>query len=182
LTIVVITIYFGMPSVTRQIIQQGKPFPSLEGEVFVALQLAANRTLDPWAGVLRRTEGLTPNQYNVLRILRGAHPGGLTCGQIAERMITRDPDVTRLLDRLVRDGFARRARSRTDRRVVEVGISPEGLATLTRLDEPARAMSRALLGPLGRDHLHALRDLLGELLTNLGTFAPPAGTSGDRNR
>jgi DNA-binding MarR family transcriptional regulator len=171
-----------VPSPTQQILKQDKPFPSLEGEVFVALQLAANRTLDPWASFLRREEGLTPNQYNVLRILRGAHPGGLTCGQIAERMITRDPDVTRLMDRLVRDGLAQRIRSDADRRVVEVSISPDGLATVARLDDPAREMSRALLGPLGRDRLRTLRDLLGTLLTDLGTFAPPPAPRAGRDR
>jgi DNA-binding MarR family transcriptional regulator len=165
-----------MPSPIQQVIQQRKPFPSLEGEVLVALQLAAARTLDPWAAYLRRAEGLTPNQYNVLRILRGAHPAGLTCGQIGERMITRDPDVTRLLDRLVRDGLAARTRSGTDRRVVEVSISAAGLAALERLDQPAREMSRALLGPLGPDRLRALRDLLGGLLTELGTYAPVAAS------
>jgi len=158
-----------VPTKIQQLIQQGKPFPSLEAEVLVALQLAATRTLDPWASYLRRTEGLTPNQYNVLRILRGAHPGGLTCGQIAERMITRDPDVTRLTDRLVREGLAERRRSETDRRVVEVTISGGGLAALDRLDGPGRQMSTALLGPIGQRRLRTLRDLLGELLTGLGT-------------
>lgn len=162
-----------MPSATRKLLGQDKPFPSLEAEVFVALQLAAHRTLDPWASHLRRTEGLTHNQYNVLRILRGAHPRGLTCGQIGERMITRDPDVTRLTDRLVREGLAERTRSEVDRRVVEVTISEEGLAKLARLDDPARAMGHALLGPLGQERLQALRDLLEELLTELGTYPQP---------
>lgn len=166
-----------MATPIQRIIRQSKPFPSLEGEVVVALQLAANRTLDPWAGYLRRVEGLTPNQYNVLRILRGAHPGGLTCGQIADRMITRDPDVTRLNDRLVREGLAERTRSPGDRRVVEVTISTTGLATLARLDEPARELSRALLGPLGERRLRALRDLLGELLTEVGSVPEPDTTS-----
>jgi DNA-binding MarR family transcriptional regulator len=160
----------GMPTAIELLLKQGKPFPSLEGEVFVALQLAANRTLDPWARFLRRQEQLTPNQYNVLRILRGAHPDGLTCGQIAERMITRDPDVTRLTDRLVREGLAQRARNEADRRVVEVRIAPAGLAVLTRLDEPVREMARALLGPLGRERLRTLRDLLGTLITDMGTI------------
>lgn len=159
-----------MATAIQQALQQQKPFPSLEGEVFVALQLAANRTLDPWARFLRQQERLTPNQYNVLRILRGAHPSGLTCGQIADRMITRDPDVTRLTDRLVRDGLARRTRSDADRRVVEVSIAPEGLETLARLEEPSRAMAAALLGPIGQERLSALRDLLGALIAEIGTF------------
>lgn len=159
-----------MATAIQQALQQQKPFPSLEGEVFVALQLAANRTLDPWARFLRQQERLTPNQYNVLRILRGAHPSGLTCGQIADRMITRDPDVTRLTDRLVRAGLARRTRSDADRRVVEVSIAPEGLETLARLEEPSRAMAAALLGPIGQERLAALRDLLGALIAEIGTF------------
>jgi DNA-binding MarR family transcriptional regulator len=161
-----------MQTAIQQLLKQGKPFPSLEGEVFVALQLAANRALDPWARFLRREEQLTPNQYNVLRILRGAHPDGLTCGQIAERMITRDPDVTRLTDRLVRDGLAQRARNEADRRVVEVRIAPAGLAVLARLDEPAREMAKALLGPVGRERLRTLRDLLGTVITDMGTVMP----------
>ncbi|MDH4351525.1 MAG: MarR family transcriptional regulator [Gemmatimonadota bacterium] len=161
-----------MSSLIQQALQQQKPFPSIEGEVFVALQLAANRALDPWARFLRQQERLTPNQYNVLRILRGAHPAGLTCGQIADRMITRDPDVTRLTDRLVRDGLAHRARNAADRRVVEVSIAPEGLATLDRLEAPSRAMAVALLGSIGSDRLVALRDLLGTLVAEIGTFAP----------
>jgi DNA-binding MarR family transcriptional regulator len=161
-----------MSSPIQQALQQQKPFPSIEGEVFVALQVAANRTLDPWARFLRQHEGLTPNQYNVLRILRGAHPAGLTCGQIADRMITRDPDVTRLTDRLVRDGLARRARSEADRRVVEVSIAPDGLNTLDRLEEPSRAMTTTLLGSIGSDRLIALRDLLGALISEIGTLAP----------
>jgi len=171
-----------MPTAIQQLLKQGKPFPSLEGEVFVALQLAANRTLDPWARFLRRQERLTPNQYNVLRILRGAHPAGLTCGQIAERMITRDPDVTRLTDRLVRDGLAQRARNEADRRVVEVRIAPAGLAVLARLDEPVREMATALLGPLGRDRLRALRDLLGTLVTDMDpvTSSPAAAVGRDQ--
>jgi DNA-binding MarR family transcriptional regulator len=86
------------------------------------------------------------------------------------------------MDRLVRDGLAQRIRSDADRRVVEVSISPDGLATVARLDDPAREMSRALLGPLGRDRLRTLRDLLGTLLTDLGTFAPPPAPRAGRDR
>lgn len=160
-----------MSSPIQQALRQEKPFPSVEGEVFVALQLAANRTLDPWASYLRKQEGLTPNQYNVLRILRGARPAGLTCSQIGERMISRDPDVTRLTDRLVRQGLAERTRREDDRRVVEVRITPRGAETLTRLEEPAERMAHALLGPLGPERLRALRDLLGGLIADLGTFS-----------
>jgi DNA-binding MarR family transcriptional regulator len=150
-----------MPSVIQQALRQEKPFPSLEAEVFVGLQVAANRALDPWARFLRQEAGLTPNQYNVLRILRGASPTGLTCGQIAERMITRDPDVTRLTDRLVRAGLARRERGAGDRRVVEVGITDAGRGVLARLDRNKAVES---LGSLGETRLTALRDLLAEVI------------------
>lgn len=159
-----------MTSIIQQAIRQEKPFPSLEAEVFVALQVAANRALDPWARSLRAQAGLTPNQYNVLRILRGSSPAGLTCGQIAERMITRDPDVTRLTDRLVRDGLAERERAEADRRMVEVRITEAGMGVLSRLD---RNMAVELLGNLGDQRLRALRDLLADVIVAVSNQAAP---------
>lgn len=150
-----------MPTPVQRALRQQKPFASLEAEVFVALQLATARHLDPWARYLRSQAGLTTNQYNVLRILRGAHPRGVTCGAIVERMITRDPDVTRLTDRLVEAGLARRERSEDDRRVVEVRITPPGLALLARLDRQAERLLEAHLGSIGEARLRTLLDLLG---------------------
>lgn len=157
-----------MTSIIQQAIRQEKPFPSLEAEVFVALQVAANRALDPWARFLRARAGLTPNQYNVLRILRGSRPAGLTCGQIADRMITRDPDVTRLTDRLVRAGLAERERAEADRRVVEVRITEAGMDVLSGLD---RNMAVELLGGLGDERLQTLRDLLADVILAVGEQA-----------
>lgn len=102
---------------------------------------------------------LSSTQYNVLRILRGA-PEGLPCGAIAERMITRDPDITRLLDRLERRGLISRSRERKDRRMVRARIAPEGLALLARLDVPVQQAHRQQLGHLGRKRLEALAKLL----------------------
>ena len=82
-----------------------------------------------------KTEDLSSTQYNVLRILRGS-PDGLPCGEIANRMITRDPDITRLLDRLEKRGLISRCRETKDRRMVMARITPEGLKLLGRLDEP----------------------------------------------
>src|ERR1700746_2081387 len=90
---------------------------------------------------LLKTEDLSGNQYNVLAILRGA-PEGLTCGEIGSRMITRDPDITRLLDRLEERGLVSRSRETKDRRVVLTRISPEGLKLLSQLDEPMREVHR----------------------------------------
>jgi|SRR5580658_816481 DNA-binding MarR family transcriptional regulator len=106
-----------------------------------------------------KSEDLSANQYNVLRILRGSGEG-LPCGEIASRMITRDPDITRLLDRLEKRALISRCRETKDRRMVMAGITPEGLKLLARLDEPVHAAHRKQLGHLGQKRLAALTDLL----------------------
>jgi len=106
-----------------------------------------------------KNEDLSPTQYNVLRILRGS-PDGLPCGEIANRMITRDPDITRLLDRLEKRGLISRWRESKDRRVVLGRITPNGLKLLTRLDQPVEEAHRKQLGHLGKDRLRALTELL----------------------
>jgi len=109
--------------------------------------------------LLLKSEDLSATQYNVLRILRGSL-AGLPCGEIASRMITRDPDVTRLLDRLEKRGLISRCRETQDRRTVMARITPEGLKLLASLDEPVRNTHRAQLGHLGRKRLVALSQLL----------------------
>src|SRR6202050_3026577 len=106
-----------------------------------------------------KTEDVSATQYNVLRILRGS-PAGLPCGEIGSRMITRDPDVTRLLDRLEKRGLISRRRVTGDRRTVMVRIKPDGLALLSRLDEPIQAAHRQQLAHLGRERRQALTELL----------------------
>ena len=106
-----------------------------------------------------KTGDLSPTQYNVLRILRGSIEG-LPCGEIASRMITRDPDITRLLDRLEKRGLISRCRETRDRRMVMARITPEGLKLLACLDEPVRAAHRKQMGHLGRDRLRELTELL----------------------
>lgn len=114
-----------------------------------------------------KSEDLSSNQYNVLRILRGA-PDGLSCGEIGNRMITRDPDITRLLDRLEKRDLISRRREAKDRRTVLTRIAPAGLKLLARLDEPVQAVHRKQLGHLGRSRLKALAGMLlacrGELV------------------
>lgn len=106
-----------------------------------------------------KAKDLSATQYNVLRILRGAQ-NGLPCGEIAGRMITRDPDITRLLDRLEKRGLVSRRRQAKDRRTVMTGITRKGLRLLTRLDKPVQAGHRQQLGHLGRRRLRILTDLL----------------------
>jgi len=106
-----------------------------------------------------KADDLSANQYNVLRILRGS-PEGLPCGEIASRMITRDPDITRLLDRLEKRKLISRCRETKDRRMVMARITPDGLKLLGRLDEPVHEAHRQQLGHLGRERLRALTELL----------------------
>src|ERR1700679_67836 len=108
---------------------------------------------------LLKPEDLSSTQYNVLRILRGA-PDGLPCGEIGSRMITRDPDITRLLDRLEKRGLISRRRVTKDRRTVIARLTPAGLRLLARLDPPVQDTHREQLGHLGMKRLRALTELL----------------------
>jgi DNA-binding MarR family transcriptional regulator len=137
-------------------------------EEAAALDLFRTSDLLSRAGAqLLKSEDLSPNQYNVLRILRGA-PSGLPCGEIASRMITRDPDITRLLDRMEKRGLISRCRETKDRRMVMARITPEGLKLLGRLDEPVEEGHRRQLGHLGRDRLRALTELLQVARSKVG--------------
>ena len=106
-------------------------------------------------------------QYNVLRILRGT-PEGLSCREVSDRMITRDPDVTRLLDRLEKRGLISRSREEKDRRTVMTRITPAGLATLERLDDVVQDAHRSQLGHLGEKRLKELSNLLTACREGLG--------------
>jgi DNA-binding MarR family transcriptional regulator len=131
---------------------------SPEEAAFLDLLRTADMLTRGALGVLK-AEDLSQTQYNVLRILRGS-PQGLPCGEIAGRMITRDPDVTRLLDRMEKRGLISRARDGRDRRMVLARIAPEGLRLVNRLDEPVQKIHRKLLGHLGKERLRALGELL----------------------
>lgn len=129
--------------------KQNKPFVNKETELTLGLLMLVQRLGDRTNSVLKSAD-LSPPQYNVLRILRGAGEGGRTCNEIAERMINRVPDVTRLLDRLEARGLLVRQREDGDRRVVRVWITKAGLALIAPLDKPLaelNAESFAALGP-----------------------------------
>ena len=140
-------------------IRQGKPFANLEEEVFLNVLRTGDGLLQGEVEVLR-TEELSFAQYNVLRILRGAGEGGASCGGIAERMVNREPDLTRLLDRLERRGLVARTRDAQDRRVVLATITGEGRAVLARLDDRVAAVHRRQLRHMSRAQLEALAELL----------------------
>jgi DNA-binding MarR family transcriptional regulator len=146
--------------VKKSIRSESKPWQIACPEEVVFLELL--RTTDMLSRCLTRvlkTEDLSANQYNVLRILRGALDG-LPCGEIANRMVTRDPDITRLLDRLEKRTLISRCRETSDRRMVMARITAEGLELLARLDEPVRETHRRQLSHLGRERLRILTVLM----------------------
>jgi DNA-binding MarR family transcriptional regulator len=144
-----------VPGQALKELRQSRPFAGSEVEASVNLLLTAEALLREIERVLKPA-GISQTQYNVLRILRGAGAGGLSCCDIGSRMITRDPDITRLLDRLERRGLVRRARSERDRRVVRASITPSGLKLLRRLDRPMLRPSARLFGRLGPRRLREL--------------------------
>lgn len=140
-------------------LQQSKPFRHVEEEVFLNIQRTADSMMQGFLDVLRPC-GLSITQYNVLRILRGAGDQGVTCKEIAARMVTRDPDITRLLDRLERRALLTRNRAKEDRRFVSIRISPEGLGLLKDLDDPVAEKQIALMRHVPRERLTDLIELL----------------------
>jgi len=150
---------------------QAEP-PSLQEQTYIVLQRSADRLQARFAKWLK-TSGLSPTQYNALRILRGAGEQGLPCREIGERMITRDPDITRLVDRLAKRGLVLRSHDKKDRRVVRAAITKAGLEQLKQLDAPLREFLRGLLGHMDDGRLRQLIDLL----ENVALEQPPARES-----
>jgi len=139
---------------------------SLEAKLFVALLRAADR-LSQDADLLVKAYGLTGTQYNVLRILRGAGPDGLPCNGIGDRMISRDPDMTRLLDRMEKRSLITRERQTQDRRVIKARISPTGLEILKKLDAPIDELHKKQFRHLAASQVRALAEALEEAFPNL---------------
>src|SRR5213594_2900277 len=134
----------------------------LQDRIFVALLQTAD-ALSQEAEQLLKATGLTGTQYNVLRILRGAEPKGLPCRGIGDRMISHDPDMTRLLDRMEKRGLIIRARQTDDRRVVKTRITPQGLSLLKTLDQPVRDLHKRQFLHMSAARLKILSDLLEEV-------------------
>lgn len=148
-----------MPSGLQRELKQTKPFGSLQEEVFLSALRTADHLLWGEIAVLREAD-LTFPQYNVLRILRGAGPDGLSCREISDRMVTRDSDITRLLDRLEARRLVARGRDTADRRVIVSRISSEGLALLQTLDAPVDRVHRRQLGHMSPTQLKTVARLL----------------------
>lgn len=150
-----------MPGRLKEEIKQTRPFASVHEEVILSTMRTADLLSMPLAEALRQ-ENLSLSQYNVLRILRGAGEEGLPCGEISERMVRRDPDLTRLLDRLESRGLVSRARGKTDRRVVVATITREGTQLLESLDDTVDTTVRKTLSHMPKARLTQLCELLEE--------------------
>ncbi len=152
------------------------PGTHLEAYIFVSLLKSAD-FLSQQAEQLIKTLGLTPAQYNVLRILRGAEPKGLLCRGISERMISRDPDITRLLDRMEKNNLITRERQTEDRRVIMTRITADGLKLLKKLDRPVAELHRNQFRHMSPARLK----LLAELLQEVGPREPKSKTKNQTN-
>jgi MarR family transcriptional regulator, organic hydroperoxide resistance regulator len=134
---------------------------SFEAQVFVAVLKAADH-LGQCAEQFLKSHGLTGTQYNVLRILRGAGPEGLPCRSIGDRMISHDPDMTRLLDRMEKREWISRERQKDDRRVVKARITAQGQEILKKLDQPVQDIHKQQFKHMSPARLKQLAELLEE--------------------
>ncbi len=142
--------------------KSSSPGVYLENRIFVAVLQTAD-TLGQEAEQLLKAAGIPGAQYNVLRILRGAEPEGLACRAIGDRMISHDPDITRLLDRMEKRGLITRERQTEDRRVVKTRITPQGLSLLKTLDQPIHDLHKRQFRHISTARLKTLSDLLEEV-------------------
>jgi DNA-binding MarR family transcriptional regulator len=143
-------------------LKQTKPFQSREEEAFLNLGRTWEHLQKRVADLMKEHQ-ITLTQYNMLRILRGAGADGVTCSQATERMLTPDPDITRLLDRMEAQGLIYRDRTKEDRRVVIVRLSEAGLELTNRIDAPLHQLFQRCLGRIGRPRLKELIDTLEAL-------------------
>ena len=149
-------------SAVQREIRQRRPFHSIGAEALIGLLRTAGLIQREINAIVAR-EGITSQQYNVLRILRGAGEEGIPTLAIRDRMLDPSPGVTRLLDRLEKAGYARRQRAEPDRRQVICYITPMGLQLLTRLDEPIRAYDDSVVASLSDDAKRELIRTLDEI-------------------
>jgi DNA-binding MarR family transcriptional regulator len=158
-------------------LRQRRPFRSLEQEALLNILRTADALRHRLALVVA-PEGITLQHYNVLRILRGAGPGGLPTLEIAQRMVERSPGITRLVDRLEALGLVQRNRPSDDRRCIYCTITPQGLAALERLDQPVDSWTSRHLGRLGEQRLEAVIRILEDIRRELGPESSGSDAAG----
>jgi DNA-binding MarR family transcriptional regulator len=154
-----------MVTTLRDEIKQTKPFTSLEQEAWLSVIRTGAVLFDEVERFLK-PYGITATQYNVLRILRGSEPNGLCRNELRDRMLTRMPDMTRLLDRLEEAGLVARARQEEDRRMVRSRISSAGLELLADLDGVTQDEEKRRFGHLNDQQMQTLIDLLALVRSN----------------
>ena len=143
----------------REELRQRRPFTSLQQEAFLNVERTEAVLHDAFERMLK-PYGVSATQYNALRILRGAGPEGLCRNEIRDRLITRMPDVTRLLDRMEEAGLVTRVRSSEDRRLVTTQLTERGRQLVDKLDAPVAAEHQRRLGHLTSKQLRTLIELL----------------------
>lgn len=158
-TVVITSILPLVTAKTQKITRQVEAAGGREEDVYLSM-LRTVETLSRGVAETLAAADLTPTQYNALRILRGAGQTGASCTEVSDRMVTKDSDVTRLLDRLEARGLISRGRAATDRRRVVTCITDEGLRVLADLDGPVAETHRRQLGHLGEKQLATLGTLL----------------------
>lgn len=151
----------------RAVIKQTQPFASIRQEAHIAMLATTDALRRPMTELFARAGDLTHQQYNVLRILRGALPDGLPTLEIADRMVERTPGITRLIDRLEAKGLVTRTRSETDRRQVFCRLTPAGSRLLAGLDQPVEAHAEQLMAGLDDRQVRQLIRLLDKLRQGL---------------
>lgn len=147
-------------------LQQSRPFDLLEEEAHVSISRTAALLERAFAQLLK-PHGITPTQYNVLRILRGAGAAGLCRNEVGARLVTPVPDVTRLLDRMADMKLIARQRSDEDRRLVRTHLTPKGLALVNDLDSTLRTSHQKRLAHIPRNQIQALVETLAEVRAQL---------------
>lgn len=147
----------------RKRVVQPQGFGSAAVEAFVGLVVAADHVSQAFGAICKR-HGITQDQYNVLRILRGVYPGGHPRSEVTRRLMRRAPDVSRLLDRLVRRHLVERRRSTEDRRLSVARITKTGLALLERIDPEKAEVEKQAMAPLNESQLRQLARLLDRLV------------------
>ena len=144
-----------MPTSLREELKQRKPFTSLHQEAQLSVIRTSAMLVDAFERMLK-PYGVTTTQYNVLRILRGAEPDGLCRNDLRDRMLTRMPDVTRLLDRMEESGLIDRARETSDRRMVMTRITAKGRRVLDELEDAVGAEHQRAFAALNKEQMRTL--------------------------
>jgi DNA-binding MarR family transcriptional regulator len=155
----------------KEELKTGVDFTSLEHETFLSVMVTSER-LNRRNTEFTAKYGISPKQYNILRILREAGKAGLPVMEIGRRMIEKSPDISRIVNRLIDAGFVCRRRQRSDRRVVKVTISAKGAKLLNQMDTPVMKQIKDLFSDLSDDDLRSIVTLLGRMRESVDRHAP----------